>query len=141
MRARAVELMAAHLDASWTFAFDRARTRAGLCRYEQHRISVSRELTAVMTPGQVDQVVLHEIAHALAGHDAHHGATWRRIAHAIGCTGERVVSVEAVTPRPWVGTCPRGHTLHRYRCPSGIRSCGRCSRRFDERFVISWERA
>lgn len=137
---RARELMAAHLDGSWTFAFDRARTRAGLCRHDRRRISVSRELTGAMSPDQIDQVLLHEIAHALAGPDAHHGPQWRRIAMAIGCTGERVVDVQAAQPRPWVGTCPRGHTLHRIRRPAGIRSCGRCSHSFDERFVISWAR-
>ena len=39
-------LIRLHLDPSWTFAFDNARTRAGLCNYDKKRISVSKLLAA-----------------------------------------------------------------------------------------------
>ena len=66
-------LIALHLDPSWTFAFDHARTRAGLCNYAAKRISVSRLLAARYDDDEIHQVLLHEVAHALAGPDAGHG--------------------------------------------------------------------
>ena len=46
MRTWANALIALHLDAGWTFGFDNAKTRAGLCNYTTKRISVSRHLAA-----------------------------------------------------------------------------------------------
>jgi hypothetical protein len=39
-------LIALHLDPSWSFGFDHAKTRAGLCNYTAKRITVSRHLAA-----------------------------------------------------------------------------------------------
>ena len=44
MRTWAHALIDLHLDPSWSFAFDNARTRAGLCNYTAKRISVSRHM-------------------------------------------------------------------------------------------------
>jgi hypothetical protein len=45
-------------------------------------------------------------------------------------------------PPNWIGVCPVGHvTGKRYRRPSAKRSCGKCSRVYDERFLISWKPA
>ena len=41
-------LIELHLDAAtWTFAFDNAKKRAGLCNYTERRISVSRYLERI----------------------------------------------------------------------------------------------
>lgn len=37
--------------------------------------------------GAVENVILHEIAHALAGQEAGHGPRWRAVALWIGCDG------------------------------------------------------
>lgn len=76
---------------------------------------------------EVRETILHEIAHALAGPRAGHGARWREIAHRIGSTGERCVSAQA--PRvsgEWVGTCAYGHSLDLHRSPQRVRSCTQC---------------
>ena len=44
VRTWAHALIDLHLDPSWSFAFDNARTRAGLCNYTAKRISVSRHM-------------------------------------------------------------------------------------------------
>ena len=46
VRREAEALIAAHLDASWSFAFDNAKRRAGACDYTRNRIMVSRYLSA-----------------------------------------------------------------------------------------------
>ncbi|WP_144711511.1 SprT-like domain-containing protein [Curtobacterium pusillum] len=142
VRSRAAQLMAVHLgDGSWSFAFDHAKTRAGQCDFARHRITVSRHLAVRFSDDDVDQVLLHEIAHALAGSRAGHGPTWRRTAAAIGYTGSRLYDGPVASElAPWVGTCPAGHEHFRYRTPTRLLACAMCSRRFDARNVITWNR-
>jgi predicted SprT family Zn-dependent metalloprotease len=132
-------LIALHLDSSWTFAFDHARTRAGLCNYAAKRISVSRLLAARYEDDEIHQVLLHEVAHALAGPDAGHGPVWKRISRDLGYEGKRLHGgAIADELAPWVGTCPAGHVHYRYKRPTRVVSCAKCSRRFDLRYQIAW---
>jgi len=132
-------LIRLHLDDGWTFAFDNARTRAGLCNYDRQRISVSRLLAARYEDDEIHQVLLHEVAHAIAGPRAGHGPGWKRIAADLGYEGKRLHDGAVATElAPWVGTCPAGHEHYRYRRPTRPLSCGRCSRRFDPAFRIEW---
>lgn len=142
VRARAEHLMAAHLGAgTWSFAFDHAKTRAGQCDFARKRITVSRHLAVRFSEGDVDQVLLHEIAHALAGPRAGHGQRWRRTAAALGYTGSRLYDGPVASElAPWIGTCPAGHEHFRYRTPTRPLACAACSRRFDARNVITWRR-
>ena len=141
VRTWADALIRLHLDDSWTFGFDNARTRAGLCSYGRRRISVSRLLAARYEDDQIHQVLLHEVAHALAGAGAGHGPRWKRVAAELGYGGTRLHDGEVATElAPWVGVCPAGHRHYRYRRPTRPLSCGRCSRRFDPAFRIEWER-
>lgn len=140
-RARAEALMTQHLGSEWTFVFDRARTRAGLCNWTAHRISVSRVLAEHMSDAEFDQVVLHEIAHALAGHAAAHGPRWRQTARRIGYLGGRTHELPAARDLAiWVGTCPAGHEHGRYRRPTRAVSCSHCAPRFSRAHLISWRR-
>lgn len=142
VRARAEHLMAAHLgDRTWAFGFDHAKTRAGQCDFARRRITVSRHLAVRFSDEDVDQVLLHEIAHALAGARAGHGPRWRRTAAALGYTGSRLYDGPVASElAPWVGTCPAGHEHFRYRTPTRPLACATCSRRFDPRNVITWSR-
>ena len=134
-------LIALHLDASWTFGFDSAKTRAGLCNYTAKRITVSRYLAARYADDEIHQVLLHEVAHAMAGSPAGHGPRWKSIAAGLGYEGKRLHDgAIADELAPWVGTCPGGHTHYRYRRPARALSCGKCSRRFDRANAITWER-
>ncbi|MBX3195641.1 MAG: SprT-like domain-containing protein [Schumannella sp.] len=134
-------LIRLHLDESWSFGFDNARTRAGLCRYDRKRISVSRLLAARFEDDEIHQVLLHEVAHALAGPRAGHGPRWKSIARDLGYAGSRVHHNSASDElAPWIGHCPAGHPHYRYRRPTREVSCARCSRRFDLRHRITWAR-
>ena len=139
VRVWAHALIALHLDRSWSFGFDHAKTRAGLCDYAAKRISVSRYLAAKYDDDEIHQVLLHEVAHAIAGSRAGHGARWRSIAHELGYEGKRLHDGESAHElAPWVGHCPAGHVHYRYRRPQRPLACGKCSRRFDPAFAISW---
>jgi predicted SprT family Zn-dependent metalloprotease len=134
-------LIALHLDpAVWSFGFDNAKTRAGLCNYTEKRITVSRYLASRYEDDEIHQVLLHEVAHAMAGNRAGHGPRWRSIAIAIGYEGKRLHSgAIADELAPWVGLCPSGHAHYRYRKPTRQMSCGACSRRFSTANLIVWQ--
>jgi predicted SprT family Zn-dependent metalloprotease len=141
VRVWADALIATHLDPSWSFAFDNAKRRAGLCDYTRKRISVSRYLAARHDDDENHQTLLHEIAHALAGPSAGHGAQWKRIARDLGYVGGTTHRGETATElAPWIGVCPAGHVAHRHRRPTRATSCARCAPRFDERNLFNWTR-
>jgi predicted SprT family Zn-dependent metalloprotease len=139
-------LIRMHLDPihgkdSWTFAFDHAKRRAGLCNYTAKRISVSRYLAAKFDDDEIHQILLHEIAHAMAGSAAGHGPKWKRTARDIGYVGGRTHDGEiAHELAPWVGSCPAGHEHARFRRPTRETSCGKCSRRFSRSHLIAWHK-
>ncbi|MGF3056047.1 SprT-like domain-containing protein [Microbacterium sp. YY-01] len=141
VRTWADALLRLYLDDTWSFDFDHAKRRAGLCNYVDRRITVSRYLAARFSDDEIHQVLLHEVAHALAGHAAGHGPTWKRIAAEIGYIGGTTHHGETATElAPWVGTCPDGHTVFRHRRPTRDTSCATCSRGYDRRFAFTWVR-
>lgn len=141
VRRMAEELIDAHLDSSWTFAFDNARKRAGACDETRKRITLSRYLSARYDDETNRQTLLHEVAHALAGVRAGHGAAWKLIARDIGYTGGVTHSGETATElAPWVGVCPAGHVAYRHRRATRPVSCARCAPTFDTRHLFEWRR-
>ncbi|WBU37633.1 SprT-like domain-containing protein [Homoserinibacter sp. YIM 151385] len=135
-------LIRLHLDpAVWTFAFDAAKTRAGQCDYGRKRITVSRHLAGRFDDDEIHQVLLHEVAHAIAGPRAGHGTRWKQTAAELGYVGSRLhdgaIASELAT---WIGECPNGHEHYRYRKPTRVLSCAKCSRRFDPALAIEWRR-
>jgi len=142
VRRSAVSLMDAHLGrGTWSFDFDHAKTRAGQCDFGRHRITVSRHIALRSTDDEVHQILLHEVAHAMVGARAGHGPRWRSAAAAIGYVGTRLHDGPIASElAPWVGTCPAGHEHFRYRTPNRPMACARCSRRYDPRHAITWQR-
>lgn len=112
------ELMAEHLDTTWTFKWSNGKGVFGHCNNTRKQIALSKPLTELNNLYEVNNVILHEIAHALTpGH--HHDNVWRLQAKALGCTGDR--THQAITPpRRWLGTCGIcGNTWQRHRRPTG----------------------
>ena len=140
VRTWANALIALHLEPGWTFGFDNAKTRAGLCNYTAKRITVSKYLAARYDDDEIHQVLLHEVAHAMAGTKAGHGAQWRAVGRQIGYVGKRLHDgAIADELAPWVGHCPAGHVHYRYKRPARPLACGKCSRRFDAANLIEWK--
>ena len=123
----------------WTIVADRAKTRAGVCRFGRRQIGISAPLTTLHSEEEVLDTILHEIAHALVGPHHGHDAVWRAKAREIGCSGERCVSSDSPrVPGDWKGRCPAGHEKSRHRAPTRLMSCGECARRFDPRHLFTW---
>jgi predicted SprT family Zn-dependent metalloprotease len=141
VRTWANALIVLHLDpAVWSFGFDNAKTRAGLCNYTNKHISVSRYLAGRYEDDEIHQVLLHEVAHAIAGSRAGHGPKWKAVAAELGYEGKRLHDGAIANElAPWVGTCPAGHLHYRYRKPTRALTCGKCSKRFNPAYVITWQ--
>lgn len=127
------------LGQSWEFVFDSAKQRAGLCNYSDHKISLSKYIVEYHSIDQSEQVILHEIAHALAGKSAGHGPNWKNTAKSIGYRAEKFTGKEiAEQTAKWVGECRNGHRHYRFKSPKAALSCLYCGRGFNPRNVISW---
>lgn len=142
MERRAGELFADHgLGAEWSLTFDRARTRFGQCDHRTRTISMSLVLIQRASADDVEQVLLHEIAHAIVGARAGHGARWLSTARSIGYRGGRTHRVDASDElAPWRGVCPQGHEVLRFRRPTKAVSCANCDARFNRAYLIAWTR-
>lgn len=133
------ELLTEHGLRDWTVRLDRAKTRAGICRYRERVIGLSGPMTRLHSEAEVRDTVLHEIAHALVGPQHGHDQVWRATARSIGCSGQRCVPADAPRPEgPWRGVCPAGHEVTRHRRPTRVHSCSRCSRGFSPAHLIGW---
>lgn len=116
----------------WRFEFDGALNRYGICRHAERLISMSRALVTMNTLSQSLDILLHEVAHALAGPSHGHDATWRVIASKIGARPERCYDTcnpEVVRPEGrFTASCPCGarHARHRLPRPGRRYFCRLC---------------
>ena len=124
---------------NYSFGFDRAVRRAGLCNYTQRRITLSKHFVAVSDMDAIEQVLLHEIAHALVGQSVGHGKVWKLKAAELGYRHERLSGEEiSKSTAKWVGVCPNNHNHYRMRKPTRPLSCKHCAPRFSRAFLITW---
>jgi len=79
----------------WRFEFKRGRRVLGDCRFgtDTGTIRISKDLAELDDNEGIEQVILHEVAHALAGRDANHGPKWKAIAKSIGYEHGRTLSL------------------------------------------------
>jgi len=104
---QAKELLRQHGLLDWHFRFDDGRRRAGCCRFDRKEISLARQFALVAPAEEIQDTLLHEIAHALVGKKHNHDAVWRDKAMAIGGTGRRCHSLRFAPPR-YIVSCARG---------------------------------
>ena len=140
----AAELKRLHGLKGWLFTFDGAVRRFGSCDYNTKTITLSRKLTRLNDEATVRNVVLHEIAHALAGPRAGHGPAWRAQAEGIGCDARRCCDEEvSFPPAKFKGTCPSCGTealTFRRRASACLRCCKMHNRgRFSEEYLFRWQ--
>ncbi len=134
------ELFVQHRLINYSFGFDRAINRAGQCDFRARRITISRHLVENCSLREVEQIILHEIAHALVGKEAGHGPIWRAKAWEIGYKFQPTSwHLMAGSTARYVGFCPAGHQHFRMRKPNAILSCRHCANGFSDEHVIEWE--
>ena len=124
------------LGRQWRFGFDLSPARAGVCRYQEQRIDLSVSYCLKATRAEIEDTVLHEIAHAIVGPRHNHDQVWKAKAQEIGCVGERCHRVQHSIPK-WVGECGCGQQWFRQQLQRRVmrnRACPKC------RGVITWRR-
>jgi len=102
--------------ADWNFAFSRAKTQLGLCRFQRKTIYISAALLPHMPDKQVLDTIRHEIAHALAYvHDGHtgHGEPWQQWCSITGASPNRTARLES-RPEYRYAAVLDGRVLKRY---------------------------
>ena len=77
-------LLDEHGLADWTVRIDNTQGRLGACFNDRKVISLSRQYITTGTDEQLRNTILHEIAHAHAGHAAGHGPKWKAAAIRVG---------------------------------------------------------
>lgn len=124
----------------WKVEWDRAKRRAGQCRHDSKKITLSATLAKIYPPAVMVDVVLHEVAHALAGPKHKHDQHWKRIAVSLGATPKALLPPTLPTPHaPWEGTCAHCGLVKRlHSMPRRVVSCGRCSSSFRSDLVLQW---
>ena len=118
------------LGAEWTFGFDLSTARAGVCRQPSKRIDLSVCYCLRAPRDEIEDTLLHEIAHAIVGVEHRHDAVWRAKAREIGCKAERCSSVGHTLPR-WIGKCGCEKPWSRQRLSRSLREgaiCKACRR-------------
>lgn len=94
--AMAKELVDLHGLQGWGVYFDRAVRRLGACHYRTREISLSLPFVVRNDVAIVRETIMHEIAHALAGPGAGHGAAWRAVCRRIGAKPQRCCDAGSV---------------------------------------------
>jgi len=135
----AIALIKEHKLIAWDFGFDNAVRRFGYCNWKERKISLSKVLVELNPIEQVQNTILHEIAHALAPLGSGHNEVWRKIAISIGDDGGRLYdnAIVKTPPKRYIATCPNGHTALRNK--KGKISCGKCSPKFNKKYLFKYK--
>jgi len=147
-REMAVQLISQHLDDKWTFKFDNAKNRFGVCRFSRKEIGLSAPLVILNDETKVRNTILHEIAHAVAGPGHGHDSYWASKCRELGIKPERCYDSKevAVVKGAYEGTCPScGLTAQRHRRTDKMFrvACSACCKQFNkgewsEDFKFQW---
>lgn len=144
----AVALTRKHLDDNglddWHARVNpRLRSTLGRCRYTPKWIELSVPFIEANDADVVEQVILHEIAHAIVGWGHGHGRLWKAKARELGVRNPASCTEAKVPPR-WVGHCPAcDRRFERQRLVKRRLSCGPCSGpgKFNPEFEVVFKRA
>lgn len=123
----------------YRFGWMNEKRTNGRCEYRTRTIRLSRHLTPLRTDAAVRQTIMHEIAHALT-QGSGHGREWKNQMRAFGLSPNRcsqdAPDISSIAKYKVV-CATHGITGHMHRKPRVARSCGKCSRKYDARYLLS----
>lgn len=102
--------------------FNKNKGRAAVCFFNPLEISISEYYleSDVVTETDVNDTILHEMAHAIAGHEAMHGPKWKRVAKRLGCSAERCATAFLASKHyKYSLKCGKGCIVRRHRLNRG----------------------
>jgi predicted SprT family Zn-dependent metalloprotease len=119
----------------WKFGFDTAKRRFGHCDHSRKMILLSDQLVKLNTSEDVEDTILHQIAHALVGakHGLSHGSVWKAMAVKIGATPYRSYDSRKISTGRgnWEAVCSTcGNVAKRFKDPGDKEiGCATCCER------------
>ncbi len=91
VKKKAITFMVKHgVQAGWKFEWCKSKKHLGICIHMAKVISLNELVARHGSKEMVDDTILHEIAHALAGPEAGHKKAWKDKCKAIGATPSRL---------------------------------------------------
>jgi len=105
----AISLMEQHglIADGWKFQLSKTKRAVGDCHYATKTIRVSEHFISLSPWEQIEDTILHEIAHALVGWKHGHDYVWKAMARKIGANPSRVTETAVTTARyNYVMRCP-----------------------------------
>lgn len=123
-------LMDKHKLFKWKFSYSkRIKNVLGLCNYSKKEIILNQVFSRNASPDEVIDIILHEIAHALAGYKNQHNHIWKNIFQKIGGTGNVLYSFKTnYVPWNYTAVCC-DVTFGRYIKPKKDLYCSHCSKK------------
>ena len=116
------------IEKGWRFSFDRAKRRAGSCKFLKKEITIAKAYAKQQEVMEIRNTILHEIAHALVGSQHGHSQTWKKKAKEIGCDASRCHHIVFSKPK-YILTCNnRCFEVSRYRVNQSIMQSKICSK-------------
>lgn len=117
----------------YSFKWDNAKRRFGLCNWKKKIISLSQPLTLLNSEEQVKNTILHEIAHALT--ETGHNKRFYKMCSKLGTTPKRCYSKDVKTPKikhkfTYIYECPTCHKEIIRNRKTRV-SCGSCCDKFN----------
>lgn len=110
----------------WKLELDYAKVRAGACHFTEKKISFSRHFIKNADQQDINDTILHEIAHALVGPTHGHDKVWKNMAKKIGCSAKRCHTLEFSVYK-WIRFCTNNcweQRVHRRKSNLICKKCG-----------------
>jgi predicted SprT family Zn-dependent metalloprotease len=102
---RCFELMKQHLSNDWAFSLNMRKYNCGFCDRRKKLISVNYYFIKSAPLAEIEDTVLHEIAHAKT--NGAHDYSWKIMCKSLGAKPTRTTDVKFETPSgKWSMSCP-----------------------------------
>jgi predicted SprT family Zn-dependent metalloprotease len=116
----------------WSIRFDGGKRRLGACWCKSKMISLSGFYTDLAILDRIEEVIRHEIAHAIDWEvrgETDHGPEWKRMAIACGAKPTRLADIlpRDLNVRYRLRCVHCGNTSYLFNKPKARRACGSCS--------------
>ena len=98
-----IRLLKAHDLGSWKFGWLNTQKLYGRCCHTRKAIQLSLPFVNRHTLEQVEEVIVHEIAHALCGPGYGHGGKWKEMCLQIGCKPHQYNHDSCMAGKPFKG--------------------------------------
>jgi len=119
----------------YEFKFDLAKKRFGYCNLTRKIISISKYLTAINPEIEVQNTILHEIAHAITLEG--HTKRFYQKCKEIGCPSKRTINVTNSVEGKYLYECRNCGKIHNFhKRIKRAYSCGFCSKTFNNKYLL-----